>query len=153
MILPAARQIIGCGQNGIVLLILAMVMNTPRLAAVGLPAMPNSADTNTMEAYRVQVFYQAQKSEQARLRVGQERYALMLTNRAQVLQAMAAQFTSREQVVNIPPNSPDADFVKNNQPNTWLGTSIGAAAIGLCFFGFRFYLNRQNLRDVAGPKY
>jgi hypothetical protein len=55
--------------------------------------------------------------------------------------------------VDIPSRPANKDFVKNNQPDTWLGTSIGVAAIGLCFFGFRFYLNRQNSKAAAGLKY
>jgi hypothetical protein len=153
MIHPATRQIIGCSQNGIVMLIMAMVLTTPGKAGVGLPPMPDRADTNAMAQYRVQVYYEAQKSEQERLRVAQERYDQKLTNRDQLLQAMAAQFADRKQVVDIPPRPANEDFVKNNQPDNWLATSIGAGVIGLCFFGFRFYLNRQNSKAAPGLKY
>jgi hypothetical protein len=153
MIHPPVRQIIGCGHSGIVVLIMAMVMTTPGMAGVGLPPMPDPADTNAMAQYRVQVFYEAQKSEQERLRVAQERYDRMLTNRARILQGMAAQFAAREQVVDIPSKSADEALGNNKQPDNWLGTGIGAAAIGLCCFGFRFYLNRQSSKDAAGLKY
>jgi hypothetical protein len=153
MIRPSAHQIISCGQSGTVVLIMAMVLSTPGMAGVGLPPMPDRADTNAMAQYRVQVFYEAQKSEQERLRVAQERYDQKLTNRAQLLQAMAAQFAVRKQVVDIPPQPANEAFVKSNQPDNWLATSIGAGVIGLCFFGFRFYLNRQNSKATAGLKY
>ena len=153
MIHPAARQIIGCGQSGFVMLFMAMLMTTPGMAGVGLPQMPDPADTNAMAQYRVRVYYEAQKSGEERLRVGRERYDRMLTNRAHLLEAMAAQLAVRKQVVDIPPQPANEDFVKNNQPDTWLATSIGAGVIGLCVFGFRFYLNRQSSKDAAGLKY
>ena len=153
MIHPAARQIIGCGRTGIVLLIMAMVITTPGKAGVGLPPMPNPADTNAMAQYRVRVFYEAQKSHQEKLRVGQERYDRMLTNRARLLQGMAAEFAVRQQVVDIPAQPAHDNSGKNIHPDNWLGTSIGAAAIGFCVFGFRFYLNRQNSKNAAGLKY
>ena len=153
MIHPAAHWMTRCGQSGIVVLIMAMVMTTPGMAGVGLPPMPNPADTNAMAQYRVQVFYEAQKSEQERLRVGQERYDRMLTNRANILQGMAAQFAAREQVVDIPSKPANDDPGKNEPLDHWLGTGIGAVAVGLCCFGFRFYLNRQGSKNAAGLKY
>ena len=153
MIHPAARQIIGCGQVGILMLVMAMVMTTPGMAGVALSPLPDRSDTNAMEAYRVQVYYEAQKSQQEKIRVGQERYDRMLTNRAHLLQAMAEQFAVRKQLVDIPSQPANKDFVENNQPDTWLASSIGAAVVGFCFFGFRFYLNRQDSKDAAGLKY
>ncbi len=151
MIRATAHRIIGCGQSAIVVLI--MVMTISSRAGVGLPPLPNPADTNAMEQYRVRVFYEAQKSEQERIRVGQERYDLMLTNRANLLRAMAMESAAQKQMVNIPPKPANEDSSKNSQLDTWLVTSIGAAAIGLCCFGFRSYLNRQDLKDVASQRY
>ena len=153
MIRATSHRIIGCGQSAIVVLIMVMVMTTPGHAGVGLPPMPDPADTNAMEQYRVRVFYEAQKSEQERIRVGQERYELMLTNRANLLRAIAVESAVRKQMVNIPSQPAKGESSKNSQPDTWLDTSIGAAVIGLCCFGFRFYLNRQNLKDVASQRY
>jgi hypothetical protein len=153
MMRPAARQIIGCGLSGIVMLIMAMVMTTPGMAGVGLPPMPDPADTNAMAQYRVQVFYEAKKSEQDRIRVGQQRYDKMLARRGDDLKSMAAELGTRQQEVNIPSTPADKDFGNNNQPSTWLGTAIGAAVIGFGCFGFRIHLNRQNLKGVAGKKY
>jgi hypothetical protein len=85
--------------------------------------------------------------------VGQERYDKMLTNRAVVIQAMAAELAERQKQVNIPAESTVGNSIDNKEPNTLMGTIIGTAIIGLGFLGFRYYLNRQNLKDTATQKY
>jgi hypothetical protein len=130
-------------------IIMTLVMTIPALAGVSLTAMPDAADANAMEQYRIKVFYEAQKSEQAKLRVGQERYDRMLTNRAIIVQAMAAELADREQQVSIPSEPASGNSVDNKEPNTLSGTLIGTAIIGLGFLGFRSYLNRQSSKGAA----
>lgn len=130
-------------------IIMTLVMTIPALAGVSLTAMPDAADTNAMEQFRIKVFYEAQKSEQAKLRVGQQRYDRMLTNRAIIVQAMAAELADREQQVSIPSELAAETYADHAEPNPWMGTIVGAAVIGLGFIGFRFYLNRQDLKGAA----
>jgi hypothetical protein len=124
----------------------------PAVAGVGLPPMPDASDTNAMELYRINVFYQAQKSEQERLKVAQERYDRMLTNRANLLQAIAAESADRHKLIVFQADSTPASSVDNKEPNTLMGTVLGVAVIGLCFMGFRYYLSRQDLKDGASQK-
>jgi hypothetical protein len=135
--------------------VIAMVLNLaiPAMAGVGLPPMPDANDTNALEQYRIKVFYEAQKSQQEKLKVGQERYDRMLTNRAHTITAMAAELAERQKEVGIQSGATAERNVENDEPNTWMGTTLGAAVIGLGFLGFRYYLNRQNLKDMASQKY
>jgi hypothetical protein len=124
--------------------LLMFFMTAPAIAGVGLPPMPDRNDTNAMEQYRINLYYQAQKSHEERLKAGQERYDLMLTNRAHILQAMADELAQREQQVVIPTEAATRTSVANDQPNTWTGTIIGAGVIGLFLIGFKYHLSRQN---------
>ena len=146
---PAFHPLVGCGLVCSAVIILTLVMAIPAVAGGGLPPILDANDTNAMEQYRIKVFYDAQKSEQERLRVGQERYDKMLTNRAELLQAMANELAEREIAVAIPSESAVGNSVDNKEPNTLRGTLIGTAIIGLGFLGFRSYLNRQDLKDAA----
>jgi hypothetical protein len=149
MMRPAFHPLVGSGLVCPAVIIITLVMAIPAVAGVGLPPMLDANNTNSMEQYRIKVFYDAQKSEQKRLRVGQERYDRMLTNRAELLQAMANELAEREMAVAIPSESAVGNSVDNKEPNTLRGTLIGTAIIGLGFLGFRSYLNRQSLKDAA----
>ena len=149
MMRPAFHPFVDCGLVCPAVIIITLVMAIPAMAGVGLPPVLDAAGTNAMEQYRIKVFYDAQKSEQERLRVGQERYDKMLTNRAELLQAMANELAEREIAVAIPSESAVGNSVDNKEPNTLRGTLIGTAIIGLGFLGFRSYLNRQDLKDAA----
>jgi hypothetical protein len=153
MIRPALHPVLSYGLVCLAAVVMTVFVAIPAMAGVSLPPMPSTRDTNTMEQYRVKVFYEAQKSEQERLRVGQERYDKMLTNRAILIQAMVAELAERQKQVIIPSESAVGNSVDNKEPNTLMGTILGTAIIGLGFLGFRYYLNRQNLKDTVSQKY
>jgi hypothetical protein len=153
MIRPALHSVLSFGLVCLAAVVMTFFVAIPAMAGVSLPPMPSTRDTNTMEQYRVKVFYEAQKSEQERLKVGQQRYDKMLSNRAIVIQAMAADLAERQQQVGIPSESASRNSIDNKEPNTLRGTIIGTAIIGLGFLGFRYYLNRQNLKETASQKY
>ena len=120
---------------------------------VSLPPMPaDRNDTNAMEQYRIKVFYEAQKSQEEKLRVGKQRYELMLSNRVKVQAGMAAELADREKQVVLQPQPTAESYAVNQESNTWVVTAVGAALIGLSFLGFRYYLNRLDLRDTASQK-
>ena len=120
---------------------------------VSLPPMPaDRNDTNAMEQYRIKAFYEAQKSQEEKLRVGQQRYDMMLSNRVKVQTAMAAELADREKQVVLQPEPTAESNAVNQESNTWVVTMVGAALIGLGFLGFRYYLSRQELRDAASQK-
>jgi hypothetical protein len=153
MIRPALHTVASYRLVCLAAMVMTFFVAIPARAGVGLPPMPNTKDTNAMEQYRVKVFYEAQKSEQERLKVGQERYDKMLTNRAILIQTMAAELAERQKQIVIPSESTVGNSVDNKEPNTLMGTIIGTAIIGLGFLGFRYYLNRQNLKDTASQKF
>ncbi len=119
---------------------------------VNLPPMPDKNDTNAMEQYRIKVFYEAQKSQEEKLKVGRQRYDLMLTNRLKVQAGMAAELADRQREVVLEPKPTTGSNADNPQSNTWMVTIVGAAVIGLGFLGFRYYLSRLDLRDTASQK-
>lgn len=116
-------------------------------AGVGLPPMPDPNDTNAMEQYRIAVLYEAQKSGEERLRVGQERYEMMLSNRASVLQVMAGELAERQKSVVIE-TSPPAKAEKSSL-RTQNVTLIGVIMTGLAFLGFRHFLSRQEAKNAT----
>jgi hypothetical protein len=116
-------------------------------AGVGLPPMPDPSDTNAMEQYRIAVLYEAQKSGEERLRVGKERYELMLSNKASVLQVMAGELAERQKSVVLQTTSPAK--VEKSSLRTQNITLIGVVATGLAFLGFRHYLNRQESKNAT----
>jgi hypothetical protein len=125
--------------------LIAMGMAISVIAGVALPPMPDKNDTNAMAQYWIKVNYDAQKSQQEKLRVGLERYEKSKVKRAIILQAMAAELAGRQAAIVIP-SKPSASYVANDS-NTWIVTVLGAAVIGLSFLGFRYYLNRLDAKD------
>jgi len=125
----------------------------PVRAGVGLPPMPDSSDTNAMEQYRVKVFYDAQKSEQDKIRVGQERYERKMASRSNTLAAMAAEVAERQQAIVIPSAEQPEANADQIESGTWKGTLFGALVIGAGVLGFRYYLCRQDSKDLAAQKY
>ena len=149
MIRPAVHPVGRISQFFLAVAVMTLVIRVHVMAGVALPPMPKSADTNAMEQYRIKVFYEAQKSEAAKLKVGRERYDKMLTNRAIMLQAMAAELAEREQQVAIPSQPAVGTFRDNQKPDTGISTIIGASVIGLGLIGFRYYLSKLNIKDEA----
>jgi hypothetical protein len=149
MIRPAVHPIGRISQFCLAVVVMTLVMRVHVMAGIALPPMPIASDTNAMEQYRIKVFYEAQKSEAAKLRVGKERYDKMLTNRAIMLQAMAAELAEREQQVNIPSQPAVGTYPDNQKSDTGRSTILGASVIGLGLIGFRYYLARLNIKDAA----
>src|SRR5450432_927758 len=116
MIRPALHPVLSYGLVCLAAVVMTVFVAIPAMAGVSLPPMPSTRDTNTMEQYRVKVTYEAQKSEQERLRVGQERYDKMMTNRAIVIQAMAAELADREQQVSIPSEPAAETYADHKEP-------------------------------------
>ena len=87
-----------------------------------------------------------------KLKVGKQRYELMLSNRVKVQTAMAAELADREKQVVLQPEPTAESNAVNQESNTWVVTAVGAALIGLGFLGFRYYLSRLDLRDTASQK-
>jgi hypothetical protein len=151
MIPHALRSIARAGLTGFSLIATMLALAFPA-RGVGLPPMPDTNDTNAMEQYRIKVFYEAQKSQEEKLKVGQQRYDMMLTNRLKVQAAMAAELAEREKQVVLQPEPTAESNAGNQESNTWVVTTVGAALIGLGFLGFRYYLSRLDLRDAASQK-
>jgi hypothetical protein len=151
MIRNASRSIARASLIGFGVVTMMFALTIPAMGA-GLPAMPNRNDTNAMEQFRVKVFYEAQKSQEEKLKVGQQRYDTVLSNRVKVQAAMAAELADRQKEVVLQPESMPGSNAGNQEPNTWVVTTLGAAVIGLGFLGFRYYLSRQELRDAASQK-
>jgi hypothetical protein len=147
MIPPAKNSDIrGLIWVGAILLLLAI--RNPAIAGVSLGPLPKDAEE--AEQRRIVQFYEAQKSEQRKLEVGRERYYLMLSNRAKILGGMAAELASRQQLVGIP--SETAAYAEKKEIDSWNGTAVGVAIILACAIGFRYYLHRQNLKELASQK-
>ncbi len=152
MIPHATRSIARASLSGfsVIAMMLALAFSAK---GVSLPPMPaDRNDTNAMEQYRIKVFYEAQKSQEEKLRVGKQRYELMLSNRVKVQTAMAAELADREKQVVLQPEPTAESNAGNQESNTWVVTMVGAALIGLGFLGFRYYLSRLDLRDAASQK-
>ena len=151
MISHVPRSIVRASLTGfsVIAMMLALVFS---VKGVGLPAMPDRNDTNAMEQYRIKVFYEAQKSQEEKLKVGQQRYDLMLTNRLKVQAGMAAELADREKQVVLQPEPTAGSNTVNQESNTWVVTAVGAALIGLGFLGFRYYLSRLDSINAASQK-
>jgi hypothetical protein len=151
MIPQVSRSIGWTGLIGLGIITMMQALVIP-VKGVGLPAMPDQNDTNAMEQYRIKVFYEAQKSQEQKLKVGQQRYETMLSNRVKVQAGMAAELAEREKQVVLQPEPTTGSNTVNQESNTWVVTMVGAALIGLGFLGFRYYLSRLDLRDAASQK-
>ncbi len=152
MIPHVLRSIARVSLSGLSVIAMMLALAFPA-KGVNLPPMPaNRNDTNAMEQYRMKVFYEAQKSGEEKLRVGKQRYELMLSNRVKVQTAMAAELADREKQVVLQPEPTAESNAVNQESNTWVVTAVGAALIGLGFLGFRYYLSRLDLRDTASQK-
>jgi hypothetical protein len=149
LIRPASHLIMRSNLFWLSTVVLVLAMSIPALAGVAVGSvLTNAADADQR---RVAIFYEAQKSYQEKLRVGQLRYKMMQTNRANILAGMTSELAARQQVVVIP--STPASYAEKSEPQTWTGILLGVAVLGLGFLGFRYYLNRQNMKDAAGHKY
>ncbi len=130
-----------------VIVLMLMVMAGPVIAGVALPPMPDQNDTNAMEQYRIKVLYDAQKSEQEKIRVGRERYKRDLAKRAAIVQSRSDEYEERAKVIAMSGGSSPGGSDAGVQPqDSWVGTAIGVAAIGFAFLGFRYYLSRQEAK-------
>ena len=151
MIRQTSRSIARASLIGFSVITMMLALIFPA-KGVGLPPMPNQNDTNAMEQYRIKVFYEAQKSQEQKLKVGQQRYETMLSNRVKVQAAMAAELAEREKEVVLQPEPTAGSNTVNQESNTWVVTAVGAALIGLGFLGFRYYLSRLDSRDTVNQK-
>jgi hypothetical protein len=149
MICPASHLIVRSNLFWLSTVVLVLAMSIPALAGVAVGSITtNAADADQR---RIAIFYEAQKSYQEKLRVGQLRYKMMQTNRVNILAGMASELAARQQMVVIPSTS--ASYAEQSEPQTWTGILLGVAVIGLGVLGFRYYLSRQNMKDAAGHKY
>jgi hypothetical protein len=132
--------------------VLTLAITLQSRAGIGLPAMPDQSDTNAMEQYRISRFYEGEKSYQEKLKVGRERYYYMLSNRNGVVAAMVRELEDRKKVIGVQAAaaSRSSYYVEGEKSNTWFITALGAAVIGLGLLGFRYYLNRQNVKGASG---
>jgi hypothetical protein len=151
MIRHAPRSIARASLIGFSVIAMMLALVIP-VRGVGLPQMPDKNDTNAMEQFRIKVYYEAQKSQEEKLKVGQQRYDMVLSNRLKVQAGMAAELADREKQVVLQPEPTAESNAVNQEPNTWVVTAVGAAVIGLGFLGFRYYLSRLDLRDTASQK-
>ncbi len=93
--------------------------------------------------------FEANQSYQEQLRVGQERYRQMQTNRAKIIASMAAEFQARQQVVVLQPAA--APPAKPKEPIKGLKPILAAVLLGIGFFGFGYYLYIHREREPAAP--
>jgi hypothetical protein len=143
---PVAHPIARNGLRWLGAIVIMLGMAVSAVAGVALPPMPDQNDTNAMEQYRIKVFYDAQKSEQEKLRVGRVRYQRDLAKRAAIVQERSDEFAERANVIVMPAQSSPGSGAGVEEQNSWVGTAIGVAAIGLAFLGFRYYLSRQDAK-------
>ncbi|MEJ0090054.1 MAG: hypothetical protein WDM80_09965 [Limisphaerales bacterium] len=147
MILPASHSIARHSLSWIGAVILLLV--SPTFAMAGISLGPNTNDNPAeAEQRRIAQFYEAQKSNQEKLKVGQQRFEQKKVNRAKLLAAMTAELAVRQETVTL--QAAVVPNVEKTESSKWAGNLLGGGVVGLGFLGFRYYLGRQEKKNVIG---
>ena len=133
------------------LVAISLAMLAPDSSRAGIALGPKiSEDPAEAEQRRITQFYEAQKSNQEKLKAGKSRYDQKLESRAKLLAAMSAEVAARQQTITLPP--PTVIYAQNPEPRRWGGTVVGLVVIALAFLGFRYYLSRLDSKKPIARK-
>ncbi len=124
MILPTSHSIARHNLFWIGTVIFLLV--SPTFAVAGISLGPNTnADPAAEEQRRIAQFYEAQKSNQEKLKVGQQRFEQKKVNRAKLLAAMTAELAVRQETVTLQavavPYAEKTEFGQNGLVICWAG--------------------------------
>jgi hypothetical protein len=127
-----------------VMIALAMAM----CASAAISGGPKS--TNAVVAaqnHNIQ-FYEAEKSNEEKLKVGKQRYDQKQINRAKIIAAMSAELQARQQTVVIEPVAAH-DSIAEEMIVSWFRPSLVVAVMAACCVGYAFHLIRRKPKSRA----
>ncbi len=129
---------------------LAFLLAAASPAKAGIATGPQPTNSAAAEQQRRMQFFDAEYSFQPKLRVGRERYEQKQASRAKVIEAMAAQLQSRQQVVVTQPRAYSEESIGGLAH--WPHTVLPFAALLIGLVGVRYRINRRSTEDPLGSK-
>ena len=127
---------------------ISLAVLAPTSSRAGIALGPKTSDDPAeAEQRRITQFYEAQKSNQEKLKAGKIRYDQKLESRAKLLAAMSAEVAARQQTITLQP--PTVTYSQKAESRSWGGTVVGVLVIVLAFVGFKYYSNRLDSKKPA----
>jgi hypothetical protein len=131
-------------------ILITLAMPIPAGAAIS--NGPNCTNAVAAEEQRILQFHLAEQAYQQQLKVGRERYQQKQMTRAKIIAAMASELQARQQTVVIHPVAVAEASGNTDEAASWFQPWVVVAVLTVGFFGFAYYLKRQRVQDMHGPK-
>lgn len=150
MIQPPPHHIIRPHLTWLAALLITLAMAMGARAAIS--EGPKPINAYEAQKRRNVLLFEANQSDQEKLRVGQERYQQMQTNRAKIIASMSLELQARQQTVVVQPAAgPSAPSAKPKEPGRWLKPLLAVVALAAGFFGFGYYLYVHRELEPGAP--